>query len=75
MAKQNVRGIATRERILAFLRKNAECDTCEPPSLAEIAEAAGLKSKGAVAYQLRVLRQQHRIEWNPGERRSITLVE
>lgn len=68
----NKRGAMTRTKILAFLRKNAENKS---PSIAEIMEAVGLKSKGATAYQLKVLRDMGAITWKPGKNRTIVLAE
>ena len=73
--KGNKRGVITRVRILAFLHKNAR-DHPEgpPPSVEEIREAVGLKSKGATLYQLRCLRELGLIDWIDGKARSIEVL-
>jgi repressor LexA len=60
------------ERIIAFVERYQETYCCSP-SYEEIGRAVGLKSKDHVSRDLRKLKEQGYLSFNPGMSRSIVL--
>jgi SOS-response transcriptional repressor LexA len=61
-----------QERILRCIR-DAIADQGEAPTVAEIGEAVGLRSRSSVHYQLVELESKHAIVREPGRYRGIRL--
>jgi repressor LexA len=63
---------ATQERILRCIRQ-AIADQGEAPTVQEIGERVGMRSRASVHYQLGELEAKHAIVREPGRRRGIRL--
>ncbi len=63
-----------RERVLAFLRDYIAARGF-PPTVREIAAAAGLSSTSVASYHLAALEAEGRIQRIPGRSRAIRIVE
>jgi repressor LexA len=64
---------ATQERILRCIRQ-AIADRGEAPTVQEIGEQVGMRSRASVHYQLGELEAKHAIRREPHRRRGIRLV-
>lgn len=64
----------TRDRVLRFIRGYISAWGF-PPSMDEIGEAVGLKSRASVSYQLEMLQREAKILRIPGRSRAIKVVE
>ncbi|MFF9607643.1 LexA family protein [Streptomyces sp. NPDC014684] len=63
----------TQERILRCIREHIAAHG-EAPTITQIGEAAGMRSRASVHYQLGELEAKHAIVREPGQRRGIRLV-
>jgi repressor LexA len=63
---------ATQERILRYIRE-AIADQGEAPTVQEIGERVGMRSRASVHYQLGELEAKHAIVREPHRRRGIRL--
>jgi repressor LexA len=63
----------TQERILRYIRE-AITDRGEAPTVQEIGERVGMRSRASVHYQLGELESKNAIVREPGRRRGIRLV-
>jgi repressor LexA len=62
----------TQERILGYIRE-AITDRGEAPTVQEIGERVGMRSRASVHYQLGELESKNAIVREPGRRRGIRL--